>query len=114
MQCPSCKADLPTNTRLCPECGSLVYAGQVQQQRNTDGTTNFVTPPSPYVTKSKWSDVALAVVVCWMGGWASIIGVPIVFFIVRKKYPLFANILGIVWVLGLIVFGIFMLRSRIN
>jgi hypothetical protein len=103
MQCPSCKADIPEKTRLCPSCGSLVYAGQAQQ-RDADGTTHYVVSPSPFVTKSKWGDIALGVVVSWTGAYASIIGIPIAFFLLRKKYPVLATTIGIMWVLGIIGF----------
>jgi predicted amidophosphoribosyltransferase len=106
MQCPSCQTELPKETRLCPNCGALVYGGMAQQQRpmNDDHAPGqFMPPISPYITKSKWGDIALGVVVSWMGSYASLIGVPVVFFLLRKKYRVFANTIGIMWALGLLI-----------
>jgi hypothetical protein len=114
MKCSSCQTELPKETRLCPHCGALVYAGQAQQQRqvNSDNAGGqFLPPISPYVTKSKWGDIALGVVVSCMGSYASIIGVPVVFFLLRKKYPTLANTLGIMWFLGILVFIASLLRE---
>jgi hypothetical protein len=108
MTCPSCKVELPKETRLCPHCGALVYAGLAQQQRQINGdysaTGQLMPPILPYITKSKWGDIALGVLVGSVGGYGSIIGIPIAFFLLRKKYPVFTNTIGIVWILGVLAF----------
>ena len=42
MTCSSCQEKLPPQTRLCPNCGALVYAGQLEKDRHPIGINGII------------------------------------------------------------------------
>ena len=107
MTCPSCQTKLTPDTRLCPNCGALTYKGQAQKTNaQSDGLTPLSYTSSPYVTRSRGSDIVLAmgITVFSMFGGFGIVAGPILFFVLYKKYPVFAKTVGITWLVTLLGF----------
>ena len=106
MTCPSCQEKLSSDTCLCPNCGALVYEGQGQAQKIPD--FNTVVPQSPtLITKNKGGDIILGIICtgsAMLTGGLDIIAIPIIYLIVREKYPVFVHTMIITWVISFTVF----------
>ena len=96
--CPNCGQAWPPGAAVCPHCGFVRPGASAAWPPPPGG---LVAPPPPPVSKlvtgRAWGDITLgiglSVVSCFLLGLGFIL-MPILYFTLRPKYPVFARGLG--------------------
>lgn len=101
--CPNCGQPWPPEVPVCPNCGYLRPAGS--SWLPTPGGQPATRPrlPSKLVTGSATGDVLLGLGISALTFVSLGIGflvIPILYFLMRRQYPVFARGLGFGWIAG--------------
>lgn len=111
--CPNCEAPWLPGAAACPNCGYL----QASVPAWPPPPTGFVAPPPPLepqlVTGKAWGDVTLGLGISFLSNFLYCLGfivMPILYFTLKPKYPLFTRgigygtLVGLVLLLGAVVY----------
>ena len=101
--CPNCGAHWPPGAGVCPNCG---YVRPAWPPPPAGRVTPSLPPVSKLVTGKDWGDLTLGVSLSFLSNFLACIGfvlMPILYFTLKPKYPVFARGLGYGTLAGLVL-----------
>ena len=104
--CPNCAMPWPGNALVCPNCGYIGPAVPAWPPPIAGMEIPFAPPAPMLVTGKVWGDMTLGIVISFLSSNFAGIGyivMPILYFTLRAKYPVFARGIGFGLLPGLVL-----------
>ena len=104
--CPNCGMPWPGDATVCPNCGYIRPALPAWTPAPAGLESPYLLPPINLITGKTWGDMTLGVVVSFLSCNAIGIGyiaMPILYFVLKPKYPVFARGIGFGFLVGAVL-----------
>jgi hypothetical protein len=106
--CPNCHVAWPEGASVCPHCGYVRSAPSVWPPPPSQliGVPHSPPPGPKLVTGKVWGDLTLGIGISFASNFFYCLGLlvmPILYFMLRANYPVFARGIGFGFVAGLVL-----------
>lgn len=105
--CLYCKQQVDAAATRCPSCGAVIPREDIWPP-SPIGAVQPVPKKPQLLTKAVWGDVVLGIgasIGLYTRWTIGVIAIPILYFLMRKKYPIFSRALGWCYIIPLILLG---------